>query len=137
MIEVMAHFILDPSYLYLLVFNSNPVDVYLTESYLEWPMGGGIHYLDWLYYDGYYLFEEDDYESPNRTAVLPSGVLPAQTAKYWYAGFAVQPDTWKDGHWYFELTFNGDCVVPYEFWHADPTPIPTMGATPTITPGVN
>jgi hypothetical protein len=134
MIQVIAHYLANPSYVYLLVFNSNPVDVYLTESYLDWPMGGGIHYLDWLYFNGYY-FTDNDTESPNTSAVIPSRVLEAESVQYLYAGFAVQPDNWKDGHWYFELTFNGDCVVPHEFWYVEPTPVPTMGTTPTFTPG--
>ncbi len=132
-IVVADYHLSDPSFLYVVLANNNPVDVYLTESYLEWPTHTGM-YLDWLNYQGYYSME-DDFESPNRTPVAPGRVLGAYSSEYWYAGFGVQPDSWKEGHWRVELTFNGECVVPLDFWYGAGTPPPTI-ALPTFTPTI-
>lgn len=132
LITIDQHYVSSPSFVFMLVRNSNPTDVYLTESYLEWPTHAGM-YLDWLYFNGYY-YTGDDYESPNNAIVDPPEILDANSTAYWYAGFAVRPDDWKTGNWNIELTINETCVVPYSFQYFEPTPVPPIEGTGTVTP---
>ena len=117
--------------MYVMVQNDNPVPVDLTESRIVWPIGEGM-YLDWLYFSGFYYYG-DDYESPNISIVDPPKTLDSNSETLWIAGFADHPEGWKNYEWTIELTFNETCVVPYSFWHLDPTPGPTATGTVTTT----
>jgi hypothetical protein len=132
LIVVDYHYVSSTSYVYLRLRNLNSVPAYLTKSYIDWPMHD-IYYLDWLYFGGYYN-QWDDSESPNETVLDPPRVLVAGSYGYWYAGFAVRPDVWAAGHWTIDLTFNDECVVPYEFDYLVPTDVPMVVLTPTWTP---
>lgn len=134
-IAITQHYLSATSYIYLIVRNDNPVPVYLTGSFIDWPAHEGM-FLDWLYFGGYY-YSGDDYTPSNTSVVQPPRVLAASSSGYWYAGFGVRPENWKEGHWTIELTFDGGCVVPYEFWHFEPTPgVPTPTWTPVTTPTI-
>jgi hypothetical protein len=138
LIEVDYHSVTSPSYIFVRIHNDNPVEAYLTKSYIEWPMHE-IYYLDWLYFGGYY-YNGDDPESPNETILETPRTLMPGSYSYWYAGFAVSPDAWAAGHWTIELTFGQDCGIHYEFDHLVPTGTPvviwtgTPPTTPTSTP---
>lgn len=120
---------------YMSVRNNNPVSIFMTSSFFEWPKNYPNEHVDWHSFRGVIYFNEDDPQSPTSANASPPIELSASGQTNWQSNFKnIDPEIGLYGLFTVSLTFDNRCTVAGSAYRAQPTFTSTPTSSPTQLP---